>query len=244
MDSVKLYFCRLHCKFFYSENQIIIFSGLICPKSHLRNKIPFFDKKRGLILLESFIFWTFLKVFLSCLKTTLFYWEYLKTIFLSLISKKQEAWTNPFGKFRLLGFFRNLAFSWLEFNIFYSQYWKIIFSCLICLKNTHEKRLGFFYKNRGLTPLENVYLLTLLKLFFCFKNRCFLFRITVNDIFLLDLPKNTHRRKSSFCWRKAWTNPLGKFKFFGLSWNLTFFDINVIYSAQNTKKWFCLAGFA
>ena len=70
---VRLYFCRLHCTFFYSENQIKIFSGLICPKSHLKNKIPFFDKKRGLILLESFIFWTFLKVFLSCLKTTLFY---------------------------------------------------------------------------------------------------------------------------------------------------------------------------
>ena len=73
LDFVKLYFCRLHCTFFYSENQIKIFSGLICPKSHLKNKIPFFDKKRGLILLESFIFWTFLKVFLSCLKTTLFY---------------------------------------------------------------------------------------------------------------------------------------------------------------------------
>ena len=69
----KLYFCRLHCTFFYSENQIKIFSGLICPKSHLKNKISFFDKKRGLILLESFIFSTFLKVFLSCLKTTLFY---------------------------------------------------------------------------------------------------------------------------------------------------------------------------
>ena len=146
LEFVRLYFCRLHCTFFYSENQIKIFSGLICPKSHLKNKISFFDKKRGLILLESFIFSTFLKVFLSCLKTTLFYWECLKTIFLSLISKKQEAWTNPFGKFRLLGFFRNLAFSWLEFNIFYSQYWKIIFSCLICLKNTHEKRLDFFTK--------------------------------------------------------------------------------------------------
>ena len=60
--------------------------------------------------------------------------------------KKQEAWTNPFGKFRLLGFFRNLALSRLEFNIFYSQYWEIIFSCLICLKNTHEKRLDFFTK--------------------------------------------------------------------------------------------------
>ena len=124
LDFVKLYFCRLHCTFFYSENQIKIFSGLICLKSHLRNKIPFFDKKRGLILLESFIFWTFLTVLLSCLKTTLFYWEYLKTIFLCLISKKQEARTNPFGKFRLLGFFRNLAFSLLEFNIFYSKYRK------------------------------------------------------------------------------------------------------------------------
>ena len=120
---------------------------------------------RGLILLESFIFWTFLKVFLSCLKTTLFYWEYLETIFLSLISKKQEAWTNPFGKFRLLGLFRNLAFSWLEFNIFYSQYWKIIFSCLICLKNTWEK-VGFFYKNRGLTPLENFLFIDFFKTFF------------------------------------------------------------------------------
>ena len=101
LEFVRLYFCRLHCTFFYSENQIKIFSGLICPKSHLKNKIPLFDKKRGLILLESFIFWTFLKVFLSCLKTTLFYWEYLKTIFLSLISKKQEV-----QKVEKLGFFQ------------------------------------------------------------------------------------------------------------------------------------------
>ena len=47
LEFVRLYFCRLHCTFFYSENQIKIFSGLICPKSHLKNKIPFFDKKRG-----------------------------------------------------------------------------------------------------------------------------------------------------------------------------------------------------
>ena len=134
----------LHVFLFRESNNNLFWLDM--PKESFENKIPFFDKKRGLILLESFIFWTFLKVFLSCLKTTLFYWEYLKTIFLSLISKKQEAWTNPFGKFRLLGFSRNLAFSWLEFNIFYSQYWKIIFSCLICLKNTHEKRLDFFTK--------------------------------------------------------------------------------------------------
>ena len=134
------------------------------------------------------------------------------------------------GKFWFFGIFLKVFFLSVKAILFYLEYPKTIFCCLILKKNTLEK-VRVFDEKHGPTHFGRFWFFGLfLKVFFNFKckNHYFLFEISENDLLLLDFKKKNHQKKSSSFWRKAWTNPFGKFWFFGLFLKVSFFIVKTI----------------
>ena len=131
----------------------------------------------------------------------------------------QKPWTNPVGKF---GFFKlvwNFTLIGLESILFYPEYPKTMFSGLICPKNTHGKKVLFFDKNHGLTPLENFDFLDFFNtLLFFSQNHSFFYPEYQKTFFsgLIRIVRN------SMFWKKPWNNPSGKFRFFWIFLKLFF----------------------
>ena len=81
LDFLKLLFSGLKSILFYPEYQKTIFSGLICPKNTDDKKFLFLTKTMDLWKIS--VFWSFLKLPFSGLKSNLFYPEHKKRSFLT-----------------------------------------------------------------------------------------------------------------------------------------------------------------
>ena len=188
------------------------------------------------------MFWIFIKVVFSGLKTNHFFLEYQKTIFSgwmcpkihlrkSLIFWKKEWTQNNFGKILIFWyFFKSLLFKCKSHSFLFGISKNDLLLLDLKKKNTLEK-VRVFDEKHGPTLFGRVWFFGLfLKVFFNFKckNHYFLFEISENDLLLLDLKKKKHQKKSSSFWRKAWTNPFGKFWFFGLFLKVSFLIVKTI----------------
>ena len=156
------------------------------------------------------IFLTFLKVLFSGLKTNLFHLKYPETIFSGLMYPKihlrkssifwQKAWTKPFGKVRYFGLFWNFTF-FTQMHFILSIIFK---NDLLWLKfppkKQLRKRLRFFHKkHRLINPLQKFDVLNFYKSrLFWSKNQSFLFGISKNNLFWLDVSKDTFEKKFDF----------------------------------------------
>ena len=122
----------------------------------------------------------------------------------------------PFAKCRLFSTFLEVYFWGLKSILFYLEYQKLFLSVFFFAnKKTYEKKVDFFGKNHGLTPLHNFDFLDFFRTLVVWsKKHCFLFKISKNVFSWLSLSKRKNMKKRSIFWKKARTNPFEKSRFF------------------------------
>ena len=162
------------------------------------------------------MFWIFIKVVFSGLKTNHFFLEYQKTIFCgwmcpnihlrkSLIFWKKEWTQNNFWKILIFWyFFKSLLFKCKSHSFLSGISENDLL--LLDLKKKHLRKSSSFWRKAWTYPFGRFWFFGLfLKVFFNFKckNHYFLFEISENDLLLLDFKKKNHQKKSSSFWRKA-----------------------------------------
>ena len=159
-------------------------------------------------LLKISIFLTSLKVDFSCIKSILFYPEFIKQSFWAQFAQKTpkrkvtifcpKPWTNPIGKCRLFRLFKILTF----------LHEKAFFSIQNIKKHTWEKW-------PFLTTVENFDILHFFKTWlFLSEKHSFLSRISKKRSFLAGFAQKPKMRKMAIFGQKPWTNPFGKFRFY------------------------------
>ena len=90
-------------------------------------------------------------------------------------------------------------------------------------KKAYEKKVDFFEKNHGLTPLENVDFFDFFRTSLVWsKKHCFLFKISKNVFSWLCLLKRKNMKKRSIFWKKRGLTPLKNLDFFDCFLNFTF----------------------
>ena len=117
----------------------------------------------------------------------------------------QKSWTNPFAKCRLFSTFLEVYFWGLKSIPFCLEYQKLFLSVFFLLKKkTFEKKVDFFEKNHGLTPLQNFDFLDFFRTSLVWsKKHCFLFKISKNLFFWLSLRNRKNMKKRSIFLRKT-----------------------------------------
>ena len=120
-------------------------------------------------------------------------------------------------------FFRSLLLRSKKYS-FLPRISKIVSFCFFFAnKKTYEKKVDFFGKNHGLTPLHNFDFLDFFRTLVVWsKKHCFLFKISKNVFSWLSLSKRKNMKKRSIFWKKARTNPFEKSRFFKLFLKLHF----------------------
>ena len=114
----------------------------------------------------------------------------------------QKPWTNPFAKCRLFSTLWELHF-WGQKTLCSFQNIKKCFSIAFCSKKIYKKKVFFFDKNHGLTPLQNVDFFDYVRTSpFRSKKNSFLSRRLKNVSFWFSLLKRTDEEKVHF-WRKT-----------------------------------------
>ena len=171
---LELHFSGLKSILFYPKDQKMFLSGFRCSKEQVRKRsFFFFEKNHGLTR------WQNVDVF-DFFRTLLF--RFKKHSFLSRISKNvsswffwlkkkermkkrsifwEKPWTNPFAKCPFFSTSWELNFSGLKRTLYYPQYQKTFLYGFFLLKKNIWKKVDFFEKNHGLTPLQNVDILWL-----------------------------------------------------------------------------------
>ena len=114
-------------------------------------------------------------------------------------------------------------------------------------KTRHSKKWPFLAKNYRLTPLENFDFLEFfffLKIGFSRLNRIFFYLGHQKRCFLIGFAQKLQIRKITVFGQKQWTNPFGKFRFFGLFLKLVFSCLKIILFFKEYQKtifpyWLC-----
>ena len=106
----------------------------------------------------------------------------------------------------------------LKSILLYPEYQINDVSLLDMPKTRHSKKRPFLAKNYRLTPLENFDFLEFffLKIGFSRLNRIFFYLGHQKRCFLIGFAQKLQIRKITVFGQKPWTNPFGKFRFFGL----------------------------
>ena len=170
------------------------------------------------------IFWTFLKLHYSGLKSILSYPDYLKTIFSGLIFTKNthekifNFWIKSIiylGNFDFLDSFKNSLF-WSKKHSFLSR---ISQNHLILLNLPNKylwENIRFFHRNHGLTPLEIFDFSDFSKTSLLMsKQHSYLSKISKNRLFLLNLPNKYLWENIRFFHKNHKLTPLENFDFLG-----------------------------
>ena len=109
-------------------------------------------------------------------------------------------------------------------------------------KNISEKGRSFD-KNHVLTPLQNVVFFNFVRTSLLRSKKLYFFpRISKNVTFWLFLLKKIHIRKTSIFWRKQWTNPFPKCRYFLTLLELHFSGVNSILLFYPEYKEMFLSG--
>ena len=110
-------------------------------------------------------------------------------------------------------------------------------------KKTYEKKVDFLDKNHGLTPLQNVGFFRLCENFtFEVQKALFSIQNIKECFFLAFLARKKRFEKRSIFWRKPWTNPFAKKRFFSTFWELHFWGPKNFFFYPEYQKMF-LYGF-
>ena len=109
-----------------------------------------------------------------------------------------------------------LHFSGLKSILFYPEYQYMLLSSFFAKKKTYEKKVDFFYKSHGLTPLQNVDFFDFARTsLFRSKKDSLLFRISKNvSFYLILLKKKTYEKKVDFFDKSHGLTPLQNVDFF------------------------------
>ena len=141
-----------------------------------------------------------------------------------------------------LEFFRTYLL-WSKKHSFLSRILKNVFFWLSLLKKNIWEKGGFFEKNHGLTPWQNVHFFDFFRTsLFRSKKHSFLSRISKKWFFLVFFwSKKKNEKKFNF-WQKPWSNPFAKCRFFSTLWQLHFWGPkSFIFYPENQKM--LLSGF-
>ena len=222
----------------------------------MKKKSIFWQKPWAKTLCKIPIFSTFIELHFSNLKIILFYPEY-QNLFLSgfLCSKKpmrkksifwQKPWAKTLCKIPIFSTFLEPHFSGLKIIHFYSilEYQNMFLTGFLCWKKKPmRKKVDFFYKNHGLTPLQNFDFFHFVKnSLFRYKNHCFLSRISKNVFCWLSSSKKNLWEKRTIFWQKPRVStPFQNFDFF-LFFKLHYSGLNNILLYPEYKNMF-LSGF-
>ena len=112
--------------------------------------------------------------------------------------------------------FLELHFSGLKSILFYQEYKKPFVCSFFCSKKkTYQKKVDFFYKNHGITPLQNVDFIDFVRTSLLRSEKhSFLSRISKTVFLWLFFLKKKHLRKRSICLQKPWTDLFPKRRLF------------------------------
>ena len=224
-------------------------SLLDLPKNHKWKNGHFWPKPMDQPLWKISIFWTLLKVDLFCLKRILFYPEYKKNDLSSLDLPKNCQWekwpslakpyTNPFGNFDLLDFFRSwLLLSWSI--LFYPEYQQTIFNLTGFAKKPQMRKMANFGQKAWTNPLENFgFFGTFFKLDFPSLKSVFFYSECKKLSFQAGFVQKPAIRKMTIFGQKPWTNPFGKCRFFRTFLKLDFSCLNsILFYLEHQKTTF------
>ena len=139
------------------------------------------------------IFWPLLKLQFFCLKKSVFFPKYRKTIFSDIISLKNSNkrkfdfctiyGLTPFKNAHFLPLFKTSIFFYLKSFFSFHNIKNDPLGYYFCEKRWYEK-VRFLDKIHGLTHLKNVHFLAFVKTsIFLSKKICFLSKISENDLF-------------------------------------------------------------
>ena len=147
----------------------MIFSGLICPKTTIKKKLNFLKKVWTNPFAKNSMFWIFIKV--------VFFWSLWKISifrnFLKVLFTAQKSF------FCIWNIQKRSFLAW-----FTQKYtWKI-----------HMKKKLIFWQKAWISIFFDFFKSSL----FRSKNKSFPLKISRNDLFWLDVPKNTFEKKFDF----------------------------------------------
>ena len=127
----------------------------------------------------------------------------------------QKPWTNPFAKCRFSRLFRTLLFRSKKHSFLSRISKTVCFFFFFAKKKTYKKKVDFFYKNHGLTPLQNVDFLDFVRTSLLRSEKhSFLSTISKTAFFVAFFSQKKHIRKRSICLQKPWTDLFAKRRLF------------------------------
>ena len=242
---------------YFPENKKTGSSWLFWLKKKIWGKGWFFDNNHGLTPSQNVDFFRLCENFTFRVQKALFSIQNIKKFFflpfllkMSLIRK-----SSIFDKNHGLTPLQNVDFLevvrtyllWSETHSFLSRITKnLSFSLFLLKKKKQMRKSSIFDKNHGLTPLQNVDFLEVVRTYLLWsETHSFLSRITKNLSFsLFLLKKKKQMRKSSIFDKNHGLTPLQNVDFFRLCNNFIFEVQKALFSIQKIKKCSFLAFFA